>query len=227
MARPAIYRILEIPWVYSLSQAVLAPGQRWLDQKFFAKIYTEPKELSLDVGCGPRVLRPVGGGKVVGVDLNPEYVARYTGGWVDTDLEVVHARGSQRTRFGFACSADSLPFRDGLFDEVRCERLLHHLTDRQAADAVREMERCLRPGGRIVLMDIVFPRRAWRRPVAWTMLKLDRGEWVRREEELRRLVAGACPGDWSATRYTCNYLGVEALALLFHKAPALGERGVA
>jgi SAM-dependent methyltransferase len=197
MARPSIYRILEYPWVYNLAQRVLAPGQSRLDRRFFRYMYTQPAALILDVGCGPSLTSPSGNGRIV-----------------DTDVDVIHSTTTPRTRFGFACSAARLPFRDETFDEVRCRRLFHHLTQEQVTDTIREMARCTRPGGRIVLMDVVLPVRAWCRPVAWLMCQLDRGEWVRSEEELRQLVDAAYPGDWSLLRYTCNYLGAEALALI-------------
>src|SRR5713101_4921764 len=209
MARPTIYRLLEYPWVYNLSQRVLAPGQRRLDQRFFRYLYTQPAALILDVGCGPFLTSPSGNGRIVGVDLNSEYVERYTDGWVDTDVDIIHSAATTRTRFGFACSAARLPFRDETFDEVRCRRLFHHLNREQVTDTIREMARCTRPGGRIVLMDAVLPVRGWHRPVAWLMCQLDRGEWIRSEEELRQLVEAAFPGDWSVLRYTCNYLGAE------------------
>ncbi|MFI7068288.1 methyltransferase domain-containing protein [Kribbella sp. NPDC050124] len=45
----------------------------------------------------------------------------------------------------------ALPFAGESVDVIRCERVLQHVAD--AAGAVREMARVLRPGGRIVLID--------------------------------------------------------------------------
>jgi ubiquinone/menaquinone biosynthesis C-methylase UbiE len=45
----------------------------------------------------------------------------------------------------------ALPFADGTFDAVRCERVLQHVSD--ADLAVAELKRVTRPGGRICLID--------------------------------------------------------------------------
>jgi ubiquinone/menaquinone biosynthesis C-methylase UbiE len=47
--------------------------------------------------------------------------------------------------------ASALPFEDASFDVVRCERVLQHVDD--APQAVAQMARVLRPGGRICLID--------------------------------------------------------------------------
>jgi ubiquinone/menaquinone biosynthesis C-methylase UbiE len=52
-------------------------------------------------------------------------------------------------------NAHSLPFVDASFDLVFCRSALHHLGDPQ--QAVAEMVRACRPGGRIVLSDLIAP----------------------------------------------------------------------
>jgi SAM-dependent methyltransferase len=47
--------------------------------------------------------------------------------------------------------AGALPFDDECVDAIRCERVLQHLADPQAA--VTDMARVLRPGGRLALVD--------------------------------------------------------------------------
>jgi SAM-dependent methyltransferase len=221
MARPSIYRILETPWVYNLAQAILAPGAAQIEKRVFSRLFIEPHGLILDVGCGPRPSAPFGAARAVGVDINPEYVRQYADGRIDTDPDLPKTHRGPRTRFGYVASADRLPFADATFDEARCQRLFHHLTPAQVIGCVGEMVRCVRPGGRVVLMDAVFPIRAWRRPVAWLLTHLDRGEWMRSEEQLLELVCAACPGPWAQQRYTCTYLGVEAVTLVLAKSAAL------
>jgi SAM-dependent methyltransferase len=221
MGRPSIYRVLETPWVYNLAQAVLAPGAKQIEKRVFSRLFSEPHGLILDVGCGPRPSAPVGAAQVVGVDINPEYVRQYAGGRIDSNPDLPKTHGGSRTRFGYVASADQLPFAEGIFNEARCQRLFHHLTPRQVIGCVREMVRCVCPGGRVVLMDAVFPIRAWRRPVAWVLTHLDRGERMRSEQQLLELVCAACPGPWARQRYTCTYLGVEAVTLVLVKSGEL------
>lgn len=103
--------------------------------------------LVLDVACGaahaaeavaPRVRQ------VVGIDLTPSL------------LEV----GARRLRdAGIAnvllqeANAHSLPFTEESVDLVFCRSALHHLADPQ--QAVAEMVRTCRPGGRVVLSDLI------------------------------------------------------------------------
>jgi SAM-dependent methyltransferase len=221
MSRPWFYRVLETPWVYNLAQAVLAPGARRLEKRLFARFDEGRKELGLDFGCGPRLTSPFDVERVVGVDVNPHYVRQYTGGWIDEDPEAW--RDTKRTRFGYVCGDTRLPFADGTFDQARCLRVLHHLPPATATWAIREMARCLKPGGRILLMDMVHSV-LWRRPLAWTLSHLDRGEHVRTEQEFLELVHAACPGPWTAHRRTISYLGVEAMVLTWRKGSLASNR---
>jgi ubiquinone/menaquinone biosynthesis C-methylase UbiE len=48
-----------------------------------------------------------------------------------------------------------LPFEENTFDHVTCRRAAHHFSD--AAQAVREMVRVLKPGGFLALIDMTTP----------------------------------------------------------------------
>jgi SAM-dependent methyltransferase len=99
----------------------------------------------LDAGCGlgeaARELAPrvAPGGEVVAADASSVTVAaaaeRHDGSAVRYQVADVLA----------------LPFDDGAFDGVRCERVLQHLAEPDAA--IRELARVTRPGGRVVLVD--------------------------------------------------------------------------
>jgi ubiquinone/menaquinone biosynthesis C-methylase UbiE len=56
-------------------------------------------------------------------------------------------------------SADHLPFPDASFGVVLCTLMLHHLPAQMQAAAIVEMRRILRPGGRIVIVDLQQPRK--------------------------------------------------------------------
>src|SRR5207244_1574598 len=49
--------------------------------------------------------------------------------------------------------AGTLPFRDGSFDIVTCRTAAHHFAD--VAAAIRQIQRVLRPGGALLLQDIL------------------------------------------------------------------------
>jgi ubiquinone/menaquinone biosynthesis C-methylase UbiE len=101
----------------------------------------------LDVGCGAgddafnMAVRVMPGGQVTGVDLSESLITEAVRRLSGRDLPVNFERGD----------AQALRFPDKSFDAVRCERMLMHVLD--AARAVSEMARVIRPGGRIVVQD--------------------------------------------------------------------------
>jgi ubiquinone/menaquinone biosynthesis C-methylase UbiE len=65
-----------------------------------------------------------------------------------------HVRGRHAANVEFvAGDATALPFRDGSFDVVTCRTAAHHFPDVGAA--LRQIHRVLRPGGSLLLQDIL------------------------------------------------------------------------
>ena len=202
MKRLAFYRLLEHPLIYNISQHIAAPGFNFLLKKYFQTIFNGSGGLVLDVGCGPRLNTPAPQGDLYGVDNNFDYVKQYT---------------QARNQIGIVGLADCIPFKDNVFNESRCFGLLHHLTRETALSTVREMIRCTKTGRRVIILDNVWPRNPYLRPLAWLSRRLDRGQWVRREEELLGLAEEAHAGPWQINRFTYTFIGQEAVALTLQK----------
>lgn len=116
---------------------------RPLAEDLLRKAALQPGERVLDVGCGTGVVtrlaaEAVGSeGRVAGLDSNPGMLAVAGSTSADHDIEWRHA------------DAGSIPYRDGTFDVVLCQLSLQLMQDRP--QALREMQRVLRPGGRLLL----------------------------------------------------------------------------
>lgn len=145
---------------------------------------TEPRGADvLDIGCGTGDLseefRRAGARSVAGADFSAAMLSRARdkaagGDWLQAD-------------------ALRLPFGDGTFDAVASAFVLRNLVDLPAAFA--EMARVLRPGGRIVALDITHPPPG---PLG-SLMRFGFEQGVTR-------LAGALSGQGRAYRYLPNSL---------------------
>jgi SAM-dependent methyltransferase len=104
----------------------------------------------LDVACGAaHATEPVAPHvrQVVGVDLTPTLLRIGAQRLCEAGIKNVLLQEA---------NAESLPYVDASFDVVFCRSSLHHFGD--AYRAVAEMVRACRPGGRVVLVDLIAPR---------------------------------------------------------------------
>lgn len=114
--------------------------------RFVAAVDPKPHEEALDVACGPGLLaRPFAPRlrSFTGVDLTPAMVARAR--TLATEAGLANARFETG-------DALQLPFEDGRFDIALSRLAIHHIPD--AAGALRESARVLKPGGRLGLFDM-------------------------------------------------------------------------
>ena len=195
------WSILEIPFVYRLTQAILAPGaveailsevRNTLHSSILAR-------QNLDVGSGP-------GSLLWSLNLQP------------VGLDPVHAyniRFQERGKPAITGTAAALPFRDESFDNLWNFGLFHHLSDEEASGAVREMVRVVRPGGWVVVFDGVMPRSGFRRPFIWLLRKLDRGRYMRRQEVLEALLMER--ERWLVKRFQYCLWGHEGVLCVYQK----------
>lgn len=107
-------------------------------------------ERVLDVGCGTgylsRILAPVvtPSGHVTGVDPSPAMI----------DYATRHAPANCTYVEG---SGQDLPFPDGSFDLVISSLAVHHIPAEARPEALRQMFRVLRPGGRLLIAEFRPP----------------------------------------------------------------------
>jgi ubiquinone/menaquinone biosynthesis C-methylase UbiE len=112
---------------------------------------------------------------LTGVDLSPEMLA----------IAETSAKKMQRAIELKEGDAQTLPFEDGSFDTVVCTYSLCSVPDE--AQAISEMKRVLKPGGRLILVDHV---RSTLKPILWLQRAYEfiasrtRGEYMTRRPAL-------------------------------------------
>ncbi|MEI7554827.1 class I SAM-dependent methyltransferase [Candidatus Chlorohelix sp.] len=107
----------------------------------------------LDLGCGPGNLTlnakaNVGKtGKVFGIDAAPEMI------------ELANKKAAEKgVEVGFQVAyAQELPFADATFDVVISRLVFHHLPGDLKLQALNEIQRVLKPGGKCLVVDFDMP----------------------------------------------------------------------
>jgi demethylmenaquinone methyltransferase/2-methoxy-6-polyprenyl-1,4-benzoquinol methylase len=140
---------------YDLLNSVMTAGlhHRWR-QRAAERAGLRPGNAALDVCCGTGDLalelagRVQPGGHVVGCDFSEPML--------DLAREKAAAYGASGVRFEWA-DALRLPYDDARFDAVTVGFGVRNLSDLDAGLA--EMRRVLRPGGRLVILEITQPTR--------------------------------------------------------------------
>jgi ubiquinone/menaquinone biosynthesis C-methylase UbiE len=107
------------------------------------------RTLEVAIGTGRNLPHYPADLDLTGVDLSPEMLSR------------ARRRAAELGRRVELCEGDAgrLPFPDASFDTVVCTLALCAVPDREGA--IAEIDRVLRPGGQLLLLDHVEPR--WRR----------------------------------------------------------------
>jgi len=138
---------IDHPQAFELFATIVFLGRR-------REVYTRLATLSgirpgydvLDVGCGTgyltRILAPVAGpnGHVTGVDPSPAMIE--------------HARRRSPANCTYLVGeGQALDLPDASFDLVISSLAVHHIPAEARGDAIREMFRVLRPGGRLLIAE--------------------------------------------------------------------------
>lgn len=144
--------IHHMAWVYDLGCYLVGMGARFRHETLqFAQL--KPGDCVLDVGCGTGVLTRLAAelvgseGEVVGIDPSEEMI------------QVAKRSAAKRhSEADFQLGViESLPFTDERFDIVLSSMMLHHLPPELKVTGLQEILRVLKPGGRLMVIDVDKP----------------------------------------------------------------------
>lgn len=133
-----------------MEQLAQTPGFLSLREQIISLAHLDPGDRALDVGAGTGLLTLAaapGVGHVTALDISPA-MCRY--------LETKLASLPTVNVDVLVGNAAELPLADGSVDVVLSNYCLHHLRDADKRRALAEARRVLRPGGRIVIGDMMF-----------------------------------------------------------------------
>jgi ubiquinone/menaquinone biosynthesis C-methylase UbiE len=135
---------------FSRQADVMANTALFNDQGVLARICATARltggSRALDVACGPGIVVEAlarVAGEVVGCDITPAMVEKTRQRCAAAGLANVRCMPGR---------AEDLPFDDASFDVVVSRSAVHHFVDPVAA--LREMARVVKPGGRVVTVDV-------------------------------------------------------------------------
>jgi ubiquinone/menaquinone biosynthesis C-methylase UbiE len=147
-------------------------------------------ERVLDVGCGTGTLamvarRRVGAsGSVCGIDPSPQMIARARQKAAHRNLEVDFQVGV----------IEQLPFPDRSFDVVLSTFMMHHLPDELKRRGLKEIARVLKPGGRLLVVDMNGAVGPWKSNIRDQPSLLQEAGFASVESGRARLSVFAAPG---------------------------------
>ena len=139
-------RVLGVPSLYRLLGTMFGRTRQW---QIFARDYlgAQSGDRILDVGCGPADV-------LTELPTDIDYT-----GFDQSEDYIDSARRRYGVRGQFFSGKVDLAHIDrlgaGSFDIVIAHGLLHHLDDRQATELFALARAALRPGGRLIIIDMV------------------------------------------------------------------------
>jgi ubiquinone/menaquinone biosynthesis C-methylase UbiE len=140
--------------LYDLLGAILMLGRGpAMRERTIALAHLVPGESVLEVGCGTGEMamrakaRSGPRGFVAGIDPSPEMIAEARQKAARANLDIDYR----------VAGVEALPFADATFDVVLSSLMMHHLPEDLKPRALAEIRRVLKPGGRLLIVDLTEP----------------------------------------------------------------------
>lgn len=147
-------RIIRWAWFYDAFANFLMLGQRKKALRAtLAVAQIQPNDSILDVGCGTGTMALLAKGDYPTIDMHG----------IDAGEEMIAFAQQKATRQGIDIDfrlglAQELPYPDASFEVVMNSLMMHHLPHEVKDQAVAEMYRVLKPGGRLLIVEFEPPK---------------------------------------------------------------------
>jgi ubiquinone/menaquinone biosynthesis C-methylase UbiE len=171
--KESINSIWQIPIFYKLLQSTLGAAGHRVIKEFLKKEVPLTAQTILDQGCGTGEYALLFGTKYTGIDNNKR------------DIEFAKKRYPGTFTLGTAVKMTEI--KNGSFDVVFAVGLHHHLPNEQAKQAIEESIRVTRNGGKIIIVDAMWPKNSFN-IIGWFLRRIDRGGNVRTVEDTIKLL---------------------------------------
>jgi ubiquinone/menaquinone biosynthesis C-methylase UbiE len=201
-------------------------------ERVLAESDPSPTDRAVDLGCGSGQVTLALAKRctsVLGVDVSEKMIALLLDNAADQGVSNVNGR---------AVAIEHLGLDGGSVDLVVSNYALHHLRDKDKQAAVNEAYRWLRPGGKLVIGDMMFGRGGDARdreiigsklsllirkgPGGWWRIAKNAGRYLIRFQE--RPVSMSA---WAAMFKKAGFTDVEALTVVNEAAVVRGTKPVA
>ncbi len=166
-------RLANVPWMFD--------GLRWMleggfleHRRLLKEHFPVAPENVLDCGCGTGIFaRSFPAQAYIGIDISRDYIARAR-------------RQYQGHRFQ-VMDASAMQFASASFEAVIVSGVLHHMPTALASRVLSEIQRVLKPAGKLLIWEDVPTRASWN-VVGQMIHRLDVGEYIRQDSEYARLL---------------------------------------
>jgi ubiquinone/menaquinone biosynthesis C-methylase UbiE len=132
----------------------------------------QPGDSVLEVGCGTGTLtlaakRQAGAsGNVCGIDIIPGMIEASRRKAAEANEEITFQDGS----------INPIPFSANQFDVVMCSFMIFHMAAETRQKGFAEIQRVLKPGGRLLVVDLALPTQPFQRAIAERLLGFPAGD---------------------------------------------------
>ncbi len=167
--------------VYDLLAPLMTFGlERGYRRRARALLQLQGNEQVLDVGCGTGTLS-----REIARDLDPQQSKVVGVDAAAAMIDVARSKGSALINLQFdAALAEQLPYDENSFDGAVSTFFFHHIEFTLKQRALDELRRTVKPGGRIVIVDVDTPSNPFGALCAWS------GYLLFRQEEIRENIRG-------------------------------------